>query len=211
LGGQSDPVRQCAPGAIPADRRQSQRPVVRRGPTLRSRYLRGPADGQRQRPAAGRPARQPAGRVRRALVLAGRAHAEYADTACDFPTSPPEFGCAYTSGIYTSGYRYRGRALGHTIDADGESIGVGLLLVEASGDRWSLLARNVKLNRAGVAAEHSLAGGAATVVDVTLSHGRTLAWGNIGVLLGYADASGGNAVAMEDGARASLTWRYDLR
>jgi len=143
--------------------------------------------------------------------LSWRAHAEYADTACDFPTSPPEFGCAYTSGIYTSGYRYRGRALGHTIDADGESIGVGLLLVEASGDRWSLLARNVKLNRAGVAAEHSLADGAATVVDVTLSHGRTLAWGNIGVLLGYADASGGNAVAMEDGARASLTWRYDLR
>ncbi|MEI2811582.1 MAG: capsule assembly Wzi family protein [Nocardioides sp.] len=34
--------------------------------------------------------------------LSWRAHAEYADTACDFPTSPPEFGCAYTNGIYTS-------------------------------------------------------------------------------------------------------------
>ncbi len=54
-----------------------------------------------------------------------RAHVEYADTACDFPTSPPEFGCAYTNGIYTSGYRYRGRVLGHTMDADGESVGVG--------------------------------------------------------------------------------------
>ena len=140
-----------------------------------------------------------------------RAHVEYADTACDFPTSPPEFGCAYTSSIYTSGYRYRGRAMGHTIDADGESIGAGLLLVEASGSQWNLLARNVKLNRAGVAAEHSLADGPATIVDVTLSHGRTVAWGNIGVLLGFADVSGDGTVAMEDGARVSLTWRYDLR
>jgi hypothetical protein len=140
-----------------------------------------------------------------------RAHVEYADTACDFPTSPPEFGCAYTNTIYTSGYRYRGRALGHIIDADGESLGAGLLLVEASGGQWNLLARNVKLNRAGVAAEHSLADGQAKLVDVTLSHGRTVAWGNIGVLLGYADVSGDGTVAMDEGARASLTWRYDLR
>ena len=143
--------------------------------------------------------------------LSWRAHAEYADTACDFPTSPPEFGCAYTNSIYTSGYRYRGRVLGHTIDADGESMGVGLLLVEASGNRWHMLARNVKLNRAGVAREHSLADGPATLIDVTLSHGRTVPWGNIGVLLGFADVSGDGAARMESGARASLTWRYYLR
>ena len=143
--------------------------------------------------------------------LSWRAHAEYADTACDFPTSPPEFGCAYTNGIYTSGYRYRGRVLGHTIDADGESMGVGLLVVEASGNQWNLLARNVKLNRAGVAPEHSLADGPARVVDLTLSHGRALPWGNINVLLGYADVSGDGAVRMDNGARASLTWRYEVR
>jgi Capsule assembly protein Wzi len=140
-----------------------------------------------------------------------RAHVEYADTACDFPRSPPDFGCAYTNSIYTSGYRYHGRSLGHTIDADGESIGAGLLLVEPSGNQWNLLARNVKVNRAGVALEHSLADRPATIVDVTLSHGRTVAWGNIGVLLGYADVPGDGAVTMDDGARASLTWRYDLR
>jgi hypothetical protein len=140
-----------------------------------------------------------------------RVHVEYADTACDFPKSPPDFGCAYTNGIYTSGYRYRGRSLGHTVDADGESIGAGLLLVEASGGRWNLLARNVKLNRAGVAPEHSLASGPVTIVDVTLSHGRTVAWGNIGVLLGYTDVAGTGGVTMSDGARAALTWHYDLR
>ena len=86
-----------------------------------------------------------------------------------------------------------------------------LLLVEPSGSQWNLLARNVKLNRAGVAPEHSLADGPATIVDLTLSHGRTVAWGNIGVLLGYRRCFGGRHRAMDDGVRASLTWRYDLR
>ena len=118
---------------------------------------------------------------------------------------PPEFGCAYTNSIYTSGYRYRGRVLGHTIDADGESMGVGLLLVEASGKQWHMLARNVKLNRAGVAREHSLADGPATVIDVTLSHGRTVPWGNIGVLLGFADVSGDGAARMDSGTRIAIS------
>jgi len=90
-------------------------------------------------------------------------------------------------------------------------LGLDVARVEASGSQWNLLARNVKINRAGVAPEHSLADGPATVVDVTLSHGRTMAWGTIGVLLGYADVSGDGTVRMDDGARASLTWRYDLR
>jgi len=144
-------------------------------------------------------------------TLSWRAHAEYADTACDFLSSPPEFGCAYTNGIYTSGYRYRGRALGHTIDADGESMGVGLLLVEASGHQWNLLARNVKLNRAGVAPEHSMADGEARVRDLALTHERAVAWGNIKVSLGYSDVDSAGPVAVEDGVRGFLTWSHGLR
>ena len=142
----------------------------------------------------------------------GGHHVEYADTACDFPTSPPEFGCAYTNVIYTSGYRYRGRVLGHTVDADGEvhrrRPAAGRRLPGTSG---TCSARNVKLNRAGVAPEHSLADGPATIVDVTLSHGRTVAWGNIGVLLGYADVDSAGPVAVEDGVRGSSTWSHSLR
>jgi len=72
-------------------------------------------------------------------ALAGgswRTHVEYADTACDFLKSPPEFGCAYTSSIYTSGYRYRGRQSATSTDADGEVIGIGAVLVDSSGRRW---------------------------------------------------------------------------
>ncbi|MGB7741050.1 MAG: capsule assembly Wzi family protein [Steroidobacteraceae bacterium] len=140
-----------------------------------------------------------------------RAHVEYADTACDFPKSPPEFGCAYTSSIYTSGYRYRGRALGHTIDADGESIGAGLLLVEPSGDQWNLLARNVKVNRAGLAAGHTLANSPAKVRELRLSHDRAYTWGNIGVSVGYTDIAAGDATLIDKGFGGYLTWHRAAR
>ena len=140
-----------------------------------------------------------------------RMHLEYADTACDFPTSPPDFGCAYTNHIYTSGYRYRGRAIGHTIDADGESLGLGVLWLTGSGRHWNLLVRDVKLNRAGIATAHSLADGPVNVNDISLAHGRPLAWGNIAVLLGYADVASTGTERPDDGFRASLTWRYELR
>jgi len=140
-----------------------------------------------------------------------RLHAEYADTACDFLSDPPEFGCAYTNGIYTSGYRYRGRVLGHSMDADGEAIGAGALIIDSRGHRWEVLGRNVKLNRAGVAPGHSLAGGEARVNDVSVTHERALAWGNIAILLGYSDVDSTGPVAVEDGVRGSLTWSHSLR
>ena len=140
-----------------------------------------------------------------------RAHVEYADTACDFMKSPPEFGCAYTNSIYTSGYRYRGRALGHSIDADGEAVGVGALYIDSGGHRWEMLGRNVKLNRAGMAPEHSLADDEARVHDVALTHERAFSWGNITASLGYSDVDSAGPVAVEDGVRGYLTWSHELR
>jgi hypothetical protein len=140
-----------------------------------------------------------------------RTHVEYADTACDFLRSPPEFGCAYTNVIYTSGYRYRGRTLGHSIDADGEAIGAGALLIDSRGHRWEMLGRNVKLNRAGVAPEHSLADGEARVRDIAVTHERALAWGNITVSLGYTDVDSAGPTVVEDGVRGFLTWSHEFR
>lgn len=136
-----------------------------------------------------------------------RAHVEYADTACDFLNDPPEFGCAYTNSIYTSGYRYRGRVIGHSMDADGESLGVGGLLIDGRGHRWELLARHILLNRAGAAAGHSLADGRATVRDVALTHERAFAWGNITVSLGYTDTDSTAQLAVEHGVRGFVSWR----
>ncbi len=140
-----------------------------------------------------------------------RVHVEYADTACDFLRSPPEFGCAYTSSIYTDGYRYRGRAIGHAMDADGESVGGGLLYLDRLGRRWELSGRNVKLNRAGAAAGHSLVDQPTTLTDITLTHDRAYAWGNITVSVGYADPASNGPSSLDDGIRGFLTWRHALR
>ena len=142
-----------------------------------------------------------------------RAHVEYADTACDFVSDPPQFGCAYESVIYTDGYRYRDRVLGHSADGDAESIGIGGMLVDQAGREWRLLARNVKLNRAGAGIANSLADGPARVKDLELVHRRGYAWGEVEVSLGYADTDAADAVDLrvEDGMRGFVSWRYATR
>jgi hypothetical protein len=140
-----------------------------------------------------------------------RAHVEYADTTCDFLNSSPQFGCAYTNSIYTTGYRYRGRVIGHSMDADGQSLGVGALYVDASARRWGVLVRHVELNREGVAPGHSLAEAPATVDDFSVGHDRAYEWGKIGISLGYASVDAEGPVVVEDGARGWLTWRREFR
>lgn len=140
-----------------------------------------------------------------------RMHLEYADTACDFLNTPPEFGCAYTSSIYTTGYRFRGRVLGHSMDADGESVGGGVMLVEPTGARWGILARNVNLNRAGTSPGHSLTPVAAFVDDLSLTHERPFAWGNITVSIGYSDLTSTGPTGLDDGVRGYLAWRHAIR
>jgi len=142
-----------------------------------------------------------------------RAHVEYADTACDFPNDPPQFGCAYESIIYTDGYRYRDRVLGHSTDGDAESIGIGGMLVDQAGREWRLLARNVKLNRAGAGVANSLADGPARVQDIELVHRRGFAWGSVELGLGYADTRAADSVELrvEDGLRGFVSWRYATR
>jgi hypothetical protein len=140
-----------------------------------------------------------------------RAHVEYADTACDFVNSTPQFGCAYTNSIYTSGYRYRNRAIGHAMDADGESIGVGLMYVDPQDQRWTLLARDFKLNRAGAATGHTLTNAPVDVLDLALTHERAQAWGNIAVSVGYSDPDSAGSGLIDGGVRGFVTWSQALR
>jgi hypothetical protein len=85
------------------------------------------------------------------------------------------------------------------------------MLVEAGGNQWTLLGRNVKLNRAGLAVGHTLSDSPARVVDVSLAHGRSTPWGTIDVLVGYADVTGTGSVQVDEGVRAALQWRSPLR
>lgn len=140
-----------------------------------------------------------------------RVLAEYADTACDFHAAPPEFGCAYTNSIYTTGYRYRGRVQGHPMDADGESVGFGATLLDPGGVRWQITARNVKLNRAGAAAGHSLSATPARVRDLEVVRDQPVTWGNITVSFGYASVDAQEDAGLGEGLRGFLTLSHAVR
>lgn len=145
------------------------------------------------------------GRVRGWTV---RGYAEYARTSCDFMSSRPELGCAYESGIYTDGYRYRGRAIGHSYDRDGKGWSAGAV---ASRDRQSLTLRlqSVRLNAYDRGTAHSLApsGGRVEGVDSTYRVASKL--GTFRFSLGY-DRVTGRDVRPRSGARAFVEWRHDV-
>ncbi len=85
-------------------------------------------------------------------VLSGRwrAHVELADTTLEFYESAPRFDSAYEHSIYQSGYRYRNRVMGHTLDNDARALAAGLLLTTAREHDWNLTLRAGELNRGGV-------------------------------------------------------------
>jgi len=78
--------------------------------------------------------------------------AEYSSTTCSANTSRgPYYNCAYNQGRFgVEGYRYRGRVIGHTTDADSETYSLGATYATAGGDLWSATARNSWLNHDGV-------------------------------------------------------------
>jgi hypothetical protein len=75
--------------------------------------------------------------------------AEYADTTCSATSSSgPYYNCAYNQGRFdVEGYRYHGRVIGHTTDADSRSGAVGVTLTRRNGDLLSLTLRAAELNR----------------------------------------------------------------
>lgn len=139
-----------------------------------------------------------------------RTHVEVADTMCreggfGFADAKPD--CAYEHGIYQTGYRYRGRVLGHAVDGDGRSYSLGSTLVQSSGHSWNLILRYMELNRAGtLGSRHTLAAFPRDVADIQLTHTRMTAIGRFGFGLGANrvedDASGGSTTD----AFGFITW-----
>jgi len=76
------------------------------------------------------------------------AYLEYSDTSCGFESNPA-FNCAYNNSFYPAGYRYRGRAIGHSTDNDARAATVGLLARHDRLGRFHATFRFAKLNRAG--------------------------------------------------------------
>lgn len=103
-----------------------------------------------------------------------RATLEYSDTSCSFSHVEPDFDCAYESGIYTVGYRFRGRSIGHSTDNDTRMISFGALYVAEDGTSWSLKLRDAELNRDATSPEtnNTIAAVATELQSVDLRYER---------------------------------------
>ncbi|MCZ8132983.1 MAG: hypothetical protein O9284_17060 [Steroidobacteraceae bacterium] len=84
-----------------------------------------------------------------------RAFVEYAGTACGdigFSGDETTFGCAYENGVFTDGYRYRGRVIGHSAERDARLYALGGLYADSHGRTWEIRLRGGELNRGATAA-----------------------------------------------------------
>jgi hypothetical protein len=80
-----------------------------------------------------------------------RAHLEYSGTICadlDPDSRAPD--CGYENNLFTAGYRYRRRVIGHSTDSDTRQWVVGLA-VESGVRSWTARLRRAEVNRIGFA------------------------------------------------------------
>jgi hypothetical protein len=138
-----------------------------------------------------------------------RVHVEYSDTACDFSRQSPQFDCAYESSIYTVGYRFRGRSIGHSIDSDSRLTTVGILYVTPSSASWEFIARDAKLNRDATTVPETtqtLAPLTADVESADLFYRRDLLGGRLVAGAGFESREVTSLSSKDDEWRVMAQW-----
>ena len=116
-----------------------------------------------------------------------RTHIEVTDTMCQegglgFGGEKPN--CAYGHGLYQTGYRYRGRAIGHGIDSDSLSSSIGSTLIDSRGNSMNFLARHMEINRDGGYSPLSSVG--QEVSELSVSYNRRFDLGIASIGLAYS-------------------------
>ncbi len=135
-----------------------------------------------------------------------RAHVEFADTTCALFDNAPQFGCAYRNGIYSDGYQYRDRVIGHAIDGDSQQIAVGAMLVNGDGSSWELAGQSAKINRKSANPVHSVAQIAAEIRSADLYYRRELFGGDLSLGVGYEDHEPTGSTGSDGKLRGFLQW-----
>lgn len=139
-----------------------------------------------------------------------RTHVEYANTKVKWYNSDIEYDWAYYQSIFTEGYRYRDRNIGHTSDGDSETTSIVLSLTTGEGNRWAAMWRQGRLDRCCTPLANSrISFGPSDYKAAQVSwEGRV--WGQqLGMQLGYENQSPDSA-GDADGAFGFLQWRKRL-
>jgi hypothetical protein len=133
---------------------------------------------------------------------------EFAGTSCAFHQSTEIFNCAYNHGVYQTGYRYRGRAVGHGSDNDTRMLSSGLILSDDRETQWYAVVRYGALNRGGAPdSRHSLTPTRQDIASVDLTHRRLFTYGEIEVGLGVERTDDEVSGKTSNDGRAFLQWR----
>ena len=137
-----------------------------------------------------------------------RAFLEYSNTACKFQSSNKLYNCAYNHGIYTTGYRYRGRSIGHPADNDADLLSVGLVAVDADETQWRALVRVGTLNDGEPEdRRNTLTATPQDISSVDLSHSRAFSFGVIDIGVGYERIEDVATGGSDNETRAYVQWR----
>ncbi len=95
--------------------------------------------------------------------------------------------CAYEHFIYQTGYRYKGRSIGHGADGDTLSYSIGSTLVQTADHSWNVSLRYMEINRQGVPnPRHTLSPTPQERIDIQISYDRSTGLGRFYVGIGYS-------------------------
>ncbi len=132
----------------------------------------------------------------------------FAGTSCAFHQSTEIFNCAYNHGIYQTGYRHRGRAIGHPSDNDTRMLSTGLILLDDQETQWFALVRYGALNRDGIPdSRNSLTPTRQEIASIDLTHARSVSYGRIEFGLGIERTEDDVRRETSNDGRAFLQWR----
>ncbi len=137
-----------------------------------------------------------------------RLYGEFSATTCKFFGSTEIFNCAYNHGIYQTGYRYRGRSIGHGADNDTRIVSMGLIMVNADDTQWRALARIGALNRGGGPdILNTLTPTPQDIASIDVSYSRVFGFGVIDIGAGYERIDDEASGIETSDARFYLQWR----
>jgi len=139
-----------------------------------------------------------------------RSHVEYANTKVKWYDSDIEWDLAYQQSIFTEGYRYRSRNVGHTTDGDAETTSFGISLTTGEGHRWGALVRRGRLDVCCTPLRNSrLTYGPSDYWSGELSWQGVMRGHDIGLQVGYQTQSP-DAAGDADGVFGFVRWRKQL-
>ena len=133
--------------------------------------------------------------------------AEVAENVCD-ALKEERYNCAYNNDIYQTGYRYRGRVIGHAAENDALVASFGMIMATERGNHFSALVRTGELNHSPDST-NTLTPIPLDILSADVRYGHDFGLHRVEVGLGWEeleDVAGGTKT---DDTRGFLRWTYN--